>query len=190
MNQFYGVVNSNTILKMVNRYSLGQAGRLPGAARENSGLIFSRRGKLHFVLKRSPLKRSTKPLKRTGKPKAKRSGPPRRGRMRDAKYLAYIRSLTCSVCLSIAREMQVVIPFSHRLLLRSEAAHVGERGLGQKCSDRETVPLCATHHRTGKDSHHVLGKKFWAHHGLNRDAIVKELNRLYDGSVTHEITHP
>jgi len=63
---------------------------------------------------------------------------------------------------------------------RVEAAHVGEHGLGQKCSDRETVPLCATHHRTGKDSHHVLGKKFWAHHGLNRDAIVKDLNRLYD----------
>jgi len=62
----------------------------------------------------------------------------------------------------------------------TEAAHVGERGLGQKCSDRETIPLCAAHHRTGPESHHVLGKKFWQHHGLDRDEIVAELNRLYE----------
>lgn len=62
----------------------------------------------------------------------------------------------------------------------SEAAHVGERGLGQKCSDRETIPLCVEHHRTQPYAHHVLGKKFWAHHGLDKEAIVAELNRLYD----------
>ncbi len=63
---------------------------------------------------------------------------------------------------------------------QSEAAHVGERGLGQKCSDRETIPLCAAHHRTGPESHHVLGKAFFTHHKLDKDAIVAELNRLYD----------
>lgn len=64
--------------------------------------------------------------------------------------------------------------------LVSEAAHVGLRGLGSKCSDREAIPLCAEHHRIGPDSHHALGRYFWAHYGLDRDAIIKELNRLYD----------
>jgi predicted nucleic acid binding AN1-type Zn finger protein len=32
-----------------------------------------------------------------------------------------------------------------------EAHHAGERGLGQKCSDRETIPLCAAHHRQWHD---------------------------------------
>lgn len=61
-----------------------------------------------------------------------------------------------------------------------EAAHVGERGLGQKSPDREAIPLCSHHHRTGPQAHHVLGKKFWAHHGLDPKAIIAELNKLYD----------
>lgn len=61
----------------------------------------------------------------------------------------------------------------------TEVAHVGERGLGQKCSDRETVPLCAEHHRTGPHAHHVLGKNFWDCHGLDRDAIIAKLNEQY-----------
>jgi hypothetical protein len=27
-----------------------------------------------------------------------------------------------------------------------EADHVGRRGVGQKCDDRETIPLCTRHH--------------------------------------------
>lgn len=33
------------------------------------------------------------------------------------------------------------------------------------------------------DAHHVLGKRFWAHHGLDRDALVAELQRRYDAEV-------
>jgi hypothetical protein len=63
---------------------------------------------------------------------------------------------------------------------RTEAAHVGVRGLGQKSSDRSAIPLCAEHHRLGRDSHHRLGKRFWEHHGLDRDALIAELNRRYE----------
>jgi hypothetical protein len=61
----------------------------------------------------------------------------------------------------------------------TECAHVGRRGLGQKCSDYESLPLCAVHHRTGRESHHRLGKRFWAFHCLSRVALVTELRRVY-----------
>jgi hypothetical protein len=52
--------------------------------------------------------------------------------------------------------------------------------MSQKCSDRETIPLCAKHHREGPESHHKLGKKFWEYHGLDRDALIKQLNEEYE----------
>ena len=101
------------------------------------------------------------------RPRLKRPGPPRRGRVRDRKYLAWIRRFACAVCL---------------LNRPTEAAHVGRRGLSQKCSDRETIPLCAEHHRNGKDSYHKLGKRFWEHHGLDRDALIGNYIHEYSSS--------
>jgi hypothetical protein len=82
---------------------------------------------------------------------------------RDPKYLEWIRTQCCLIC----HDGPV------------EAAHVGERGLGQKCPDRETIPLCAEHHRTGDESHHVLGRKFWMHHGMSRDRILLAYQERY-----------
>ncbi len=124
-------------------------------------------------MKRSPLPDRTAP------PKRKRSKP-RRGPLRDEMYKAFVRGFHCAVCIIEAVGRMVLQRDHARFYKPSEAAHAGERGLGQKCSDRETIPPCAAHHRTGPDSHHVLGKKFWAHHGLDKDAIIAELNRLYD----------
>lgn len=61
----------------------------------------------------------------------------------------------------------------------TEVAHVGLRGLGQKCSDLETLPLCTEHHRTGEKAHHVLGKNFWAEHGLDRDQLIASFQEKY-----------
>lgn len=93
---------------------------------------------------------------------------PRRGRILDPKFLKFVRTQPCSVpgCKS---EFKVI-----------EASHVGIRGLGQKCSDRESLPLCAAHHTWGVLSHHRLGKSFWRVHRLNRAALIVELNRLYE----------
>jgi hypothetical protein len=68
-------------------------------------------------------------------------------RARDRAYLVWIRSLPCLIC---GRRP-------------SEAAHLAARAFGQKCSDRETGPLCAWDHRLGPHSHHALGRKFWQH---------------------------
>src|SRR5690348_9289800 len=84
---------------------------------------------------------------------------PRRGRVRDPKYLEWIRGFCCIVCwLAGTGEWEAFCAEPHDVYGKAvdqtsptEAAHVGERGLGQKCSDRETIPLCAAHHRMGKD---------------------------------------
>lgn len=124
------------------------------------------------------------------RPRAKRPGPPRRGRVRDAKYLRWIRTFPCVVCLQwwIKGTIQTLDDALTWCVHGSgypawegptEAAHVGQHGISQKCSDLETIPLCAQHHRTGKDSHHVLGKRFWEHHGLSRVELIARLNALY-----------
>jgi hypothetical protein len=86
----------------------------------------------------------------------------------DVLYLIWLRSQTCIVCAS-GRYV--------------EAAHVGPRGLGQKCPDRQAVPLCREHHRTGKTAHHVLGKAFWQYHGLSREEVIADLVRRYFSEV-------
>lgn len=81
----------------------------------------------------------------------------------DPKYLRWIRSQPCAVCGSVY----------------TEAAHVGPRGFGIRCNDRETIPLCPGHHRTRRDAHHVLGKQFWEYHGLNRWGLIEYYNSIF-----------
>jgi len=50
---------------------------------------------------------------------------------RNAKYLEYIRTLSCTVCKKPSP---------------SEAHHISTGGMALKCSDLETAPLCNTHH--------------------------------------------
>ena len=62
-----------------------------------------------------------------------------------------------------------------------EAAHFGPRGLGQKADDRQTLPLCHKHHRTGTDSYHNLGPvRFAERHQLNVSGLLTLLNTFFD----------
>ena len=99
----------------------------------------------------------------------------RKGRKRDQEYMEFVRGLPCAVCSLFTSDIRWGLG-----IYATECAHVGERGLGQKSSDRETIPLCATHHRTGPESHHVLGKRFWDVHGINRDEVIAELQKRYE----------
>ena len=92
---------------------------------------------------------------------------------RDPDYLRFIRSLPCCVC------------GSRRNI---EAHHTGPRGLSQKSSDYSAIPLCAlVHHRIGKHSYHVLGRRaFEEQHQISVAQIVSRLNdrpliRIEDG---------
>lgn len=99
-----------------------------------------------------------------------RVGPHRRGLVVDEAYLRFIRKLPCLVC---------------GRLKYVEAAHVGMRGLGQKCSDRECLPLCSWHHIHGPESHHVLGRKFFEFHKLDRLKLIADLNEMYEQFLTN-----
>ncbi len=116
-----------------------------------------------MIRRRKPIARSATPIKRSAlkrKPARKRAGA-------DPGYLQWLRTRPCLLC---PRGMQGG-PI--------EAAHVGVRGLGQKCPDSQAVPLCAAHHRTGKQAQHLLGRKFWEFHNLDRDAEIGKLRELY-----------
>ena len=87
-----------------------------------------------------------------------------RGPARDARYLAWIRTLPCEICGALA-----------------EAAHTGDDGgMGQKAADWTAVPLCHRCHRTGKRAYHRIGKRaFEAAHMVSFAAMVERLNAEY-----------
>lgn len=88
---------------------------------------------------------------------------------KDPEYLAFLHTLPCVVC----EKMGV------KQTYRTEAAHVGDRGMSQKCPDKEAIPLCLVHHREGPQSQHVLGKLFWDFHGIDRDGLILSLKQRY-----------
>ena len=87
---------------------------------------------------------------------------------RHSAYLRFIRRQSCVIC---------------GALYSIEAAHSGIRGLGQKADDRDALPLCRHHHRTGPHSHHKLGKRFWGFHGLDKIGLIKQMQSLWPMSV-------
>jgi hypothetical protein len=110
-------------------------------------------------MKRTALKRrGSKPIRRAG------------GAVQNPKYLDFIRRSGC------------VLASTGDCVGAVEAAHVGDRGLSQKCRDEEAIPLCGYHHRTGPDSQHVMGKNFWGHHGINRADLVTMYHGIYQGT--------
>jgi hypothetical protein len=76
---------------------------------------------------------------------------------RSSAHLKWIRTQPCVVC------------FSKRNV---EAAHVGSRGMGQKCSDLETIPLCQLHHR---EQHRIGLKGFVEKYKLDLKLILWKL---------------
>lgn len=82
------------------------------------------------------------PLKRSAPPRKKRKGQRRSSRVRDEAWLAEVRRLPCAA---------VSDSCGTHCLGAVEADHAGLRGLGQKCSDRETIPLCRRHHQERTD---------------------------------------
>lgn len=77
---------------------------------------------------------------------------------RSPQHIAFVRTLPCSVC---GRTRGV------------QAAHApGSRGMGQKRSDLETLPLCAAHH---EEQHRIGWPRFIQTYGLDVQEILREL---------------
>ncbi len=90
------------------------------------------------MIRRTPLKRSTKPIAK------RRPGKPRRGpadipaeEWRNHKYLRFLRELgTCDIC---HRSGKVTVG-------TCDPCHTENGGMRMKGPDRSCVPLCRTHH--------------------------------------------
>lgn len=93
----------------------------------------------------------------------------RKNRERDVAYLAWLHTLPC--CCNVGQGTCYGAIAAH---------HAGERGLGQKCPDREAISLCFGHHQDGPDAIHRIGRKFWDRHGLVKEELIAEFNRVYD----------
>jgi len=125
---------------------------------------------------RRPIQRS--PIRR--KPRKRQPGD-------NPAYRAFVRKFACVACFGKLvkdfRWMDAIEPdvtMWSRQTSPTECAHVGSRGLSQKCPDCESLPLCAIeHHRVGPESHHRLGKRFWAYHGLDRAGLIQEMQSLW-----------
>ncbi len=115
------------------------------------------------------------------KPIPKKRKKARRGRVLNPAFLLFVREFGCYICYQrFTRDAQDHPRWYFGFQdTPTEAAHVGKRGLGQKCNDDETLPLCAWHHRTGQQSAHVMGSKFWNHHMLDRDKLIAEMQRRF-----------
>lgn len=118
-----------------------------------------------MTLKRSPIKRKpTKPRKDA-----------------NPAYLAWLRERLCAVWLHSMSGK----PIHCSGII--EAAHVGQRGLGQKCGDGYAIPLCTHHHRTGRYAQHVIGKRFWVYWGIGREDVIEALHKLYKEETGMEV---
>lgn len=105
--------------------------------------------------------------------------------LKDPDYLVWLHHLPCAACAQLQADANAMgVRVTVRQASRTEAAHVGDRGLSQKCSDREAIPLCGfEHHREGPSSVHKLGTKFWDVMRIDRDELIKALNDAYDTAV-------
>lgn len=92
-------------------------------------------------------------------------------RPRDVAYMLWIKTQQCVAC-----EALRLISFG-----RIYAHHAGPHGLAQKAPDRTCIPLCWRHHDRGSPaSIHSLGKRFWGRYGLDRGAVIADLNQRYE----------
>lgn len=99
---------------------------------------------------------------------------------KDKACLEWIRSLDCWICFKKIFGDELYFSRAEPGIRMSESAHVGNRGLSQKCPDREAIPLCAEHHRLDRFSAHRMGKKFWEHYGLDKAKLIETLNQRFE----------
>lgn len=94
-------------------------------------------------------------------------------RVRDPKYLAWIRTQRCLLDWALSNEPK-------GCLFPVEAHHVrekGRRGIGTKPSDRRAVPLCKETHRW----YHDHGREqFERDFGIDLEGTIRRLNAAYD----------
>jgi hypothetical protein len=97
------------------------------------------------MMRRTPLNRGTKPLRRTTRLRARGNTAYRR-RERDVPYMLWVKRQPCMLR-QICPHPSMPVGFATTPCEgRVEADHMGARGTGQKADDRTCVPMCRRHH--------------------------------------------
>lgn len=133
-------------------------------------------------MRRTPLKRGTKPLKRHARLSPRRKTPRRSGRVRDTAYMIWVRSLPCCALHRRIAFGSGAGGLATYLCLSGdpiEAHHAGKRAAGRKADDDTCIPLCRAHHR----SWHAGGLPWLDWHRVDRrewaDARIAETQSAY-----------
>ncbi len=98
--------------------------------------------------------------------------PPKKRKGADPAYLAFLREQPCAVC---SQPMKWWLKQESK----TQAAHVGTRGLGQRAPDKTAIPLCRFHHLASKAAAHTLGKRFWERHALDKETLITYYQAAY-----------
>jgi len=110
-------------------------------------------------MKRTPLKRSTKPIPR-------RRAKPRRGPLRCPAYRQWLKDRRCSVCPATP----------------SDPAHTANNGTGSKGPDSSCAPLCRVHHR----EYDAGRKKFEAKYGIEMRTVAGAFWFVFSTGISEE----
>ena len=86
----------------------------------------------------------------------------------EKERLEIIGNMPCYACYQDGKEVQAEVHHIRNLN--------GHTGIGKRPSHFHTVPLCVSHHRTGKVSVHLGKKEFVARYGTEKE-ILEKVNR-------------
>lgn len=78
---------------------------------------------------------------------------------RNRGYLNFLKGCRCIVCQATP----------------CDPCHVGVRGLRQKSSDMDALPMCRLHH----EMQHRYGHSFWTHWELRKDELIAAFNLAF-----------
>lgn len=119
----------------------------------------TRQGKVVCDSLQRPVARKKKPLRFGGIPQ-------------NPKFLAFTRTKPCVLIGKTWTGPLGTISFPHICSGKTEAAHTGRRGYGQKAADETALPMCVSAHRTGR-CHHHQNRDFFDRWGINRKVLVE-----------------
>lgn len=151
-----------------------------------------------MIRRSTPIRRNVVPIRR---PQAKHAAP-------NEHWRKWLRSWPCFICFR-QHCLNYSIPllaacsnpeareyykrnWSLEICGKTEAAHVGSKGTGQKCAERDMMPLGLRHHRHPTDggfpdSHHAGTRTFWGKHGIERLEVLDMLRGIYFVETGREI---
>lgn len=94
----------------------------------------------------------------------------------DDAYRAWISSMPCCICYRRSHKLYPQTAFVYPS--QSQCHHIEAGGMGTKCSDHLTVPLCWKHHRQAHDLGRIRIKEKYQ---VDFHQVAGEMLAIYQG---------